>query len=393
MRVWIVGDNFGFPNGAGATARVHGFATALRDAGAEVRIFCATPTELPGRRVLNREASGTIGGIPYEYACGTTTLPERWVARRWLRVQSTLRLRRTAHDARRRDRAPDVVLGTAQTISGLLLAIATSRAAGSHCVLDACELPSGFVRDGVRRALHRRIHARVARGLSGVLCVSSVLEGHWARASGAPRLRVPILVDVDATATRDGDGTRRIVYAGNLAHGDEVTALLESFAMVARKDARARLAVLGDDPGTDALARFRALADGLGVGAQVEFAGAVDRERAAEAIATAAVLALPRPKTAWSEAGLSAKLADYLATGRPVVVTGIGDVPQYLEDGVSAFVVAPGDRAAFAGAIEAALADPARAAAVGRRGREVARTAFGTRVLGPRIVAFFESLR
>ena len=33
VRVWIVGDNFGFPNGAGATARVHGFGAALRDAG------------------------------------------------------------------------------------------------------------------------------------------------------------------------------------------------------------------------------------------------------------------------------------------------------------------------------------------------------------------------
>lgn len=393
MRVWIVGDNFGFPNGAGATARVHGFGAALRDAGAEVRIFCATPTELPGGRILNREASGRSGDIPFEYACGTTTLPARWIERRWLRVRSIVRLRQAARDARRGAVAPDVVLATAQTISGLVLAIATARAAGAHCVLDACELPSGFVRDGARRALHRRVHARAAHRLAGILCVSSMLERYWERESRAPRLRVPILVDVDATTTRESDGAQRVVYAGNLAHVDEVTALLESFAMVARANAAARLEVLGDDPGTDAIARFRAMADRLGVGAQVEFAGAVDRERAAHAIATAAVLALPRPKTPWSEAGLSAKLADYLATGRPVVVTGIGDVPQHLEHGASAFVVPPGDRAAFAAAIAAALADPARAKEIGERGREVARAAFGTRVLGPRIVAFFESLR
>jgi glycosyltransferase involved in cell wall biosynthesis len=393
VRVWIVGDNFGFPNGAGATARVHGFAAALCHAGAAVRIFCATPTELPGRRILNRDARGEANGVAFEYACGTTTLPASWLARRWLRVRSAQRLREAARAAARAGAAPDVVLATAQTISGLALALVTARAAGARCVLDACELPSGFVRDGARRALHRRVYARLARGLAGVLCVSTVLERHWQRAVPAPRLRVPILVDVEAVVTPGSDGARRVVYAGNLAHADEVRALLEAFAEVARRDPAARLEVLGDDPGTDAIERFRAAAAALGTAERVEFAGAVERARAAHAIATAGVLALPRPKTPWSEAGLSAKLADYLATGRPVVVTAIGDIPLYLEDRVAAFVVPPGDGAAFAQALAEALADPARAEAIGTRGREVARAHFSTRVLGPRLVAFFESLR
>jgi len=390
--VWIVGDNFGFPNGAGATSRVHGFAAALRGAGAELRIFCATPTELAGRRILNRDAAGTHAGVPFEYACGTTTLPAGLVERRWLRVRSAARLRAAAREARRRNEAPDVVIATAQTISGLVLAMATARWAGARCVLDACELPSNFVREGARRALHRAVYARLVRRLDGVLCVSTVLERHWTAHARVPTLRVPILADVAGAPTRTADGARRVLYAGNLAHADEVTALLEAFAEVARGDTSARLEILGDDPGTDAIERFRAKAGALGVGAQVEFRGAVDREAAAEAIARAAVLALPRPRTPWSEAGLSAKLADYLATERPVVVTGIGDIPLYLEHGVSAFVVAPGDRAAFAAALGHALADPAHADAIGRRGREVALGEFDVRVHGPRLTAFFESL-
>lgn len=392
VRVWIVGDNFGFPNGAGATARVHGFAAALRSVGAELRIFCATPTELAGRRILNRDAAGTHAGVPFEYACGTTTLPTGLVERRWLRVRSAARLRAAARDARREGVAPDVVIATAQTISGLVLAIATARAAGARCVLDACELPSNFVREGPRRALHRTAYAQLVRRLDGVLCVSTVLERHWTAQARLPALRVPILADVAGTATRAADGAPRVLYAGNLAHADEVTALLEAFAAVARGNAAARLEVLGDDPGTDAIERFRARADALGAGAQVVFRGAVDRAAAADAIARAAVLALPRPRTPWSEAGLSAKLADYLATERPVVVTGIGDIPLYLEHGVSAFVVAPGDGDAFAAALGDALAAPARADTIGRRGREVALRAFDVRVHGPRLAAFFESL-
>ena len=152
MRVWIIGDNFGFPNGSGATARVHGFARALQSVGAEVRIVCMTPTEVAGRRSLNADAAGVYDGIPFEYACGTTTLPAGVLARRFLRVRSALRTWWSARRAR-----PDVVIATAQTLSGLLLPWLVARAVGAACVLDACELPSGFVAEGPRRAAHRRI--------------------------------------------------------------------------------------------------------------------------------------------------------------------------------------------------------------------------------------------
>jgi glycosyltransferase involved in cell wall biosynthesis len=394
VRVWIVGDNFGFPNGAGATARVHGFARALRAAGAELRIFCATPTELPGRPSLNPAAQGIHDGVAFEYVCGTSSLPVGLVERRWLRVRSARRLRAVAREASARGAAPDVVLATAQTLSGLALALATAHAAGARTVLDACELPSGFVRDGTRRALHRRLYARLARRTDGILCVSTLLDGHWAAHAPAPRLRVPILVDVASFAPLAPGAIEadRIVYAGNLAHAGELAALLEAFALAARSVPHAALLILGDDPGSGAIERLRAHATRLGVGDRVTLAGAVDRASAGRAIGSAAVVALPRPKTPWSEAGLSAKLAEYLATGRPVVVTAIGDIPLYLEHGDSAWVVPADDVAAFARGLAEALGDRARADAIGARGREVALRAFDTRVHGPRLVAFFESL-
>jgi glycosyltransferase involved in cell wall biosynthesis len=388
VRVWIVGDNFGFPNGTGATARVHGFARALASAGAEVRVFCLTPTELADRDVLNRDTRGVHDGVAFEYACGSTTLPAAWFERRWLRVRSMLRLRAAAREP---GRAPDVVLATAQTLSGLFTAERLARSAGARCVLDACELPSNFVPEGPRRARHARLYAAIVRRLAGVVCISTALERHWATHAGVPILRVPILLDVAGTPTQHDDGSGRIVYAGNLEHGDEVRALVASFAALASDEPAARLQIFGGSLDPAIAERFRALAGSLGVGARVEFAGFVERARVARAIASARVLALPRPRTPWAEAGLSAKLADYLATARPVVVTAIGDVPLYLEDGVSAFVVPPEDGGAFAAALRAAFDDPARADAIGRRGREAALAHFDVRVHGPRLLAFFSA--
>jgi starch synthase len=54
----------------------------------------------------------------------------------------------------------------------------------------------------------------------------------------------------------------------------------------------------------------------------------------------------------------------------------VGEIPRHFADGVDAVVVPPGDPVAFGRAIAHLLADPARAAHIGRCGRHVAETRF-----------------
>ncbi|MGH2558068.1 MAG: glycosyltransferase, partial [Thermomicrobiales bacterium] len=67
------------------------------------------------------------------------------------------------------------------------------------------------------------------------------------------------------------------------------------------------------------------------------------------------------------------KLFEYLAAGRPVVAASIGQVAECVVDGETGLLYPPGDIAAFAAAIDALLADPARAAALGRAGQTYVR--------------------
>ena len=50
------------------------------------------------------------------------------------------------------------------------------------------------------------------------------------------------------------------------------------------------------------------------------------------------VLALDRPNSIQAQCGFPTKLGEYLLTGNPVVVTKVGDIPLFLEDGVSALL-------------------------------------------------------
>ncbi|HET7296823.1 MAG TPA: glycosyltransferase family 4 protein [Gemmatimonadales bacterium] len=72
--------------------------------------------------------------------------------------------------------------------------------------------------------------------------------------------------------------------------------------------------------------------------------------------------------------GMSRVVFEYLATGKPVIASRVGVVPEVLEDGKTAFLVPAGDAAALAQAIARLLDDPGLARKLGASGAELARS-------------------
>jgi glycosyltransferase involved in cell wall biosynthesis len=86
-----------------------------------------------------------------------------------------------------------------------------------------------------------------------------------------------------------------------------------------------------------------------------------------------------------STGGFPTKLGEYLATGKPVVVTKVGDIPKYLEDGVSAYLVVPDDNKAFAEKLEFVLGNYANALKTAQCGIELTKSVFNYKVQSKRI--------
>ncbi|MEM9291347.1 MAG: glycosyltransferase [Acidobacteriota bacterium] len=66
-------------------------------------------------------------------------------------------------------------------------------------------------------------------------------------------------------------------------------------------------------------------------------------------------------------------ILEAMAAGRPVVATAVGGVPELVEDGVSGYLVPPGDHQALARRVEDLLLHPRRAEAFGAAGQRRAR--------------------
>ena len=110
-------------------------------------------------------------------------------------------------------------------------------------------------------------------------------------------------------------------------------------------------------------------------------------------IGNADLLALPRPDSKQAQGGFPTKLGEYLATGKPVCATTVGELPDYLIDNESVFFAQPGSVESFADAMRRALSEPENARRVGLNGKKVAQKEFNKDIQAKKLHQFLLELQ
>ena len=85
------------------------------------------------------------------------------------------------------------------------------------------------------------------------------------------------------------------------------------------------------------LIELQELANKLGVSKRCQFLGFVTTEEWQKLLWQATILVIPHPLGEFSKAAFPTKLAEYLASGTPVVSTRVGEIDHYLTDGVNIY--------------------------------------------------------
>jgi teichuronic acid biosynthesis glycosyltransferase TuaC len=159
-------------------------------------------------------------------------------------------------------------------------------------------------------------------------------------------------------------GEPLVLTVGYLIERKGLRELVTAAGLLRRRGRPIQLALVGDGP---LKAELRAQAEAEGVAGSVHFLGRVPHARVLELMARAQLFALP----SWDEA-FGLVYTEAMAQGTPVVA-GKGEGPEdFIEDGVSGYLVPVRDPEALADIIAGVLGDPQAAAAVGEAGTAAA---------------------
>jgi glycosyltransferase involved in cell wall biosynthesis len=375
LTVLFLSNDCGFPNGLAGAQRMRLVARALTEAGIRVRVLLTWTSEWPPF-ISNTAASGEWRGISFQYSTGTPIRSDSFVMRRWSELRgiagAVVRLvsGRLTGDIDcvyiwmfRRRWVPFRMLRGLCALLGLPVVIELNEPTAAVCA--GASLSDGA---GRRDALLANV--------DGFVVISDGLE-RWVRSrAGGDKpaiVRVPVLIDKDETAPgSDRHARNDVFYAVGAAYVDEIEFVVDAVEEARRTVGDLRVRFSGWDVADipRPLLRER-LESGIAEGwAVVE--GRVPRERLLEAYRQSAALLLPMKDEPRSFARCPTKLGEYLASGRPVVATDIGELAVLLIDGQTTFLAKPGDVQSFAEGIVRALEDPGLSDRIGRAGRTFA---------------------
>ena len=243
---------------------------------------------------------------------------------------------------------------------------------------------SGAV-DVIIRGYERHVLPRTFRRADALIAVSRTSLAY--QVPGA-RLISPG-VDIEEFRPAGHPWGTTVLYVGRLDRSSAwkgVEVLIRSFAAVHAARPAARLRIVGSG---DAVPEHRRHAHALGIADAVSFSGALRGSELRGAYARARVLVLPSLTDAES---FGMTLVEAMATGRPVIGSAVGGIPDVVTEGETGLLVPPGDATALAAACTRLLDSDALCARLGAAGRRVAETRYAWPLLVDEHIAILRAL-
>jgi glycosyltransferase involved in cell wall biosynthesis len=214
-----------------------------------------------------------------------------------------------------------------------------------------------------------------------VICVSDALKDHLVNNWKVPSDKIVVFPNVaDVQKFRpDPDarnavramwdlGTRPvIIFVGNFYEWHDVKTLLESFSRVLLTCPDAFLILVGD--GTQRQLMMKHASD-LGIDESVRFTGLVAHNEIPNILAAADIAVVPYPPLSTDLWLSPLKLYEYMASGKAIIASAIGQLMEVIDDGRNGLLVPPGDIDSMTDALHNLILDSDLRRLLGRTARE-----------------------
>jgi len=212
------------------------------------------------------------------------------------------------------------------------------------------------------------------RTVDRIVMVSSWSLRLWAERTGSTDRLVLVSNGVDVPANLSSPRPEGVPVVVNVARCEahkRQPDLLQAIAQLRHDRVDVRCVIVGAGP---ELANLQQLARDLGISDDCEFTGALPHSAALDTIARSDIFVLPSARESFGVV-----TAEAMAAGLPVVATKVGGSLDLVEEGVTGYLVPPGDPSAIARQLRVLLDNSEQRRAMGDAGRRrvVERFSFG----------------
>lgn len=367
-----------YPKGSAPASRVHLYCKALKEAGGFPFVINLHSSFITPQKFCY---SGRYEGIPFYYVQKSIMFETDPVRRNINKVKGWIRAFVIIQRLREKNNIK-ILFFSAGTSNEILFSLGLKIL--RIPVLRECNEAPLFIRyDRKYVKLNKFFLGLRFKLFDRIIVISDYLYNFYSGLYPAGRIfRIPILVDMDRfkNLKKNGiDSKKEIVYVGNISgEKDGLGDLIEAMAIVRKEIKNVKLILVGSS-NEDDIIRLKIKISGLDLDDIVIFTGSKNAEEIPQILADSDLLVLARPDNSQAKAGFPTKLGEYLASGRPVVITTTGEIPRYLVDKESAYLAKPGDINDFASSVTYALKD-LNAIRIGEAGRNVADKNFNYRL-------------
>lgn len=376
-----------FPVGGARTIRMTIYAKYLNKADIFFKVYVLKGTE-SAFPIRNAVAKGEFEGIPFEYVLGKTT----WNIRHPKPVKLWLVLRGIAKAMKQiRKERIDTLIINSESLLYILSFWVYCRVFGIKYIAEKSELP--FHIKLKKSRLYGYCYDKVYQCFDAMFVISEEIRQYL-----QPRMRkgreiflLPMLVDMERFENlKKEKAADYIAYCGGINNDrDGIRDMFEAYRLFSENRPEVKFYFIGNCTPTPQNRDLIEYVKKQKLEEKINFMGMRNMYEIPSLLYNARLL-LMAPDRDFNSGGFPTKLGEYLATGNPVVVTKVSDIPVFLENDKTAFLAEPGNCVEIADAMAKVFRQPELAAAVGNAGKRLAAEKFS---FPPYLTAFTDFLR
>lgn len=388
-----------FPIGMAGTNRIISLSKSLMLQNNNVKVLCIRPTE-KNTKIINKDIEGYHEDIYFNYTSNTVIWPKHKMKKFYVYAKGIINSGIMIIKYKKLNKLDLIILSQSSFIIALFYFI-VCKIYHIPYIYAIDEYPWVVLRPENYNFFYRKIYIKYFYKLfDGMLIMTKTLMNYYKDKvrKNCKLLLVPMTVDTEKFFNNQNiikNKEEYIAYCGCLGHNnkDGVPILIEAFSKIKPFYPQLKLYIIGDTREKENIdfIKIKEQVKKLKLEDDVVFTGRLPHYKIPELLSNAKILALARPNNLQAQGGFPTKLGEYLATGKPVIVTKVGEIPNYLIDGVNACIAEPDSIDDFAKKLKEVLDDYDRALIIGKEGQKTANKYFDYKTQSKNIHLFLSS--